>query len=158
MKKFPTKLALAGVVALLTACNHDSSTELRCDTPTAVNPTTFQDFNIRVGSTTTVNAEYNTKLKLTFVGVENESRCPTGVECPAAGSAVLQMIGQVTGQEPRNFTFETDADTREDFPYNDGFYGNYTVNLVKLEPYPRADRTIAAEAYCATLNVSLVVE
>lgn len=106
-----------------------------------------REFKLKAGQQVTVKG---TKLRIRFIAVENDSRCPTDVTCVWAGNAAVQLqlgIGRVSKTVTLNtskgpsFVGETE-------------YRGYKVKLVELSPYPRSNRKIGRRDYTATLLVS----
>jgi hypothetical protein len=125
------RLLLAIACIALAACNaNDAGTPLSpADLPSsAVNKsvTLDQPFELRVGRTATVAGE---SLTVSFEGVPEDSRCPTGVQCVWAGNARVQVVlskdGKAAGVE-----LNTGVDPRT------ANYLDYQIELVNLEPYP----------------------
>ncbi|HEY1077763.1 MAG TPA: hypothetical protein VGE51_13820 [Fontimonas sp.] len=146
-----TWLAL-GIAAAIAGCSDDKAdAELRCETPTAVAPAINEPFNVQVGDSVVVDGG----LRLQFVAVDSESRCPTGVECVSAGSVVVSLRAQAYDRDEKSFTLETGADSTETVAFDNGFY---QVELKGVEPYPVAGREIAADGYCASFSVAKALE
>ena len=91
-----------------------------------------------------------TRLRIKFVTVENDSRCPKDVTCVWAGNAAVRFqlsVGRrnkiVTLHTSGNATFVREIE-----------YQGYLVKLVDLSPYQLSKQKIAASDYIATLLVS----
>jgi hypothetical protein len=85
-------------------------------------------------------------VSIRFVRVATDSRCPADVVCVWAGDAQVQIV--VTS---RRSTKEYDLHTSDMKPV---VHEDYTIHLVKVEPYPFTSRTIAPEEYRVTLKVT----
>lgn len=108
-----------------------------------------REFRIKAGRTVTLARE---GLRLRFVRVAADSRCPTGVECVWAGNAeVLVEVGAQNRRAGKTLRLNTNASPER--PAEDK-YRSYTVRLVRLDPHPRAARKIRPGEYTATLLVS----
>lgn len=104
-------------------------------------------FKLKAGRQVTVKG---TKLRIRFVAVENDSRCPSDVTCVWAGNAAVQLqLG--TGRGSKTVTLNT---SKSPSFAGEIEYRGYRVKLVDLSPYPRSDRKIAQRDYTATLLVS----
>ena len=92
------------------------------------------------------------RLRLKFVRVASDSRCPEDVDCVWAGNAevLIEVSGRVW-QERRTLTLNTNAGP--DRPA-EARYGRYTLKLTGLAPRPRSTGKIAPGRYTATLLVS----
>lgn len=92
------------------------------------------------------------KLKIKFVSVPEDSRCPTGVNCIWAGNArVMLHVGKATGKPVK---LELNTNPRGATDAAEGGYGLYRIKLVEVAPYPVDGQTIAPRSYAATLMVS----
>ena len=106
-----------------------------------------REFKLKVGRQVTVKG---TKLRIRFVAVENDSRCPSDVTCVWAGNAAVRLqLG--TGRGSKTVTLNT---SKSPSFVGETEYHGYKVKLVELSPYPRSDRKIARHDYTATLLVS----
>ncbi len=89
-----------------------------------------------------------TEISIAFVELVEDSRCPTGVNCIQAGNAVIRFkIVWRTGEE-QTFTLET-ARSDEKFDFR-----GYEVNLISVDPYPKAETEVAKENYSARISVT----
>jgi hypothetical protein len=92
------------------------------------------------------------KLKIKFVSVAEDSRCPKGVNCIWAGNArVILQIGKSKGAAGK---LELNTHPREAGDGTGGSYDQYLIKLVEVAPYPVAEQTIKPGSYTVTLNVS----
>jgi hypothetical protein len=107
-----------------------------------------REFRVRAGRTVTLARE---GLRLRFVRVAADSRCPTGVECVWAGNAeVVIEVGTRNRRVSKTLRLNTNASPER--PAEDKYRG-YTVKLVELKPYPSASRKVRQGEYTATLLV-----
>jgi len=106
-----------------------------------------REFKLKAGRQVTVKG---TKLRIRFVTVENDSRCPRDVTCVWAGNAAVQLQLGI-GRDSKRVTLNTSHSPS--FVGETEFHGN-RVKLVDLSPYPRSDTKIAHRDYIATLLVS----
>jgi hypothetical protein len=90
-------------------------------------------------------------LSLEFTTLAEESRCPTGVTCVWEGNARILL----TATTPSGIT-SIELNTNARFPTR-AFFGDYAIDLRKLEPYPSANSptglTPPVSAYEATLFI-----
>jgi len=106
-----------------------------------------REFKLQVGKQVTVKGS---KLKIKFVGVDNDSRCPSDVTCVWGGNAAVRFqLG--TGSRSKTVTLNTSK--ASSFISEVTFQG-YRVQLTELSPYPRSDRKIEKRDYVTTLLVS----
>jgi len=92
------------------------------------------------------------KLKIKFVSVLEDSRCPKGVNCIWAGNArVMLQVGKPTGAPLK---LELNTNPREATDGAGSGYDQYLIKLVEVAPYPVAEQTIKPGNYAVTLVVS----
>ncbi|AFY62010.1 hypothetical protein [Synechococcus sp. PCC 6312] len=87
-----------------------------------------QPLQIKQGETISLNSG---QLKITFVGVVQDSRCPRGAQCVWAGQAVINLKLQDATQPmtPVNLTLDNEPQAMPEFP-------GYKINFSNLTPYP----------------------
>jgi hypothetical protein len=130
------RLALALLVLPLICCAQS--------TPPAADISLRQEFNLKLGQTIRVKGE---GLKVRFVAVVEDSRCPKGEQCIRQGSAKISL--EVTSGQDKPVTLELGT---EPGPQEATHLG-YTVTLIALSPYPVTNRQNRPEDYQATLAV-----
>lgn len=89
-------------------------------------------------------------LRLTFTGIPEDSRCPTGVNCIWEGKVTLYITATIpTLEKSLSFSCETSkiGKTTLDF-------GDYTVLLEEVRPYPEKPGKIPLDKYQVFLRVS----
>ena len=88
-------------------------------------------------------------LRITFEGISEDSRCPTGVQCAWAGDAAAAFRlekppdAALTRTLHTNGRFERQTDC-----------GDFVVRLEDVKPYPKDGATVAPGDYRATLVVT----
>lgn len=116
---------------------------LSCDGATGPSVPIDQDFTLAPGDRATVA---NTGVRIRFLRVDGDSRCPADAVCIQGGDALVKIEVQSSkGTEP------FDLHTGSMGPVS---YRNLTIALVSLMPYPFSSRTITPEEYRATLRVT----
>jgi len=88
-------------------------------------------------------------LQITFEGVSDDSRCPTGVQCVWAGDASATLTLQRRPAAAVQRTLHTNGRFERQTDYE-----GFVVRLEDIKPYPKEGATIAADAYRATLVVT----
>ena len=106
-----------------------------------------REFKLTAGQQVTVKG---TKLRIRFLAVENDSRCPSDVTCVWAGNAAVQFQLS-TGRGSKTVTLNT---SKSPSFVGEIDYHGYKVKLVDLSPYPRSNQKIARRDYTATLLVN----
>jgi len=93
-------------------------------------------------------------LKLKFLNVSQDSRCPSGagVMCAWQGqvSIVFDLLEGKRGSLP--FELISKAGDYENLSIKE--LGNYRIKLIKVEPYPNASSKIQDSEYVASVIVS----
>jgi hypothetical protein len=90
-----------------------------------------------------------TKLRIKFIVVESDSRCPTDVKCVWAGNAAVKL--QLSGLgKSQSVTLNTSQAGQF---VSETIYQGYKVKLVDLSPRPLSTQKIAPSDYQATLLV-----
>ena len=107
-----------------------------------------RSFNLRVGRQVTLKRE---RLRIRFVKVSEDSRCPVNVQCIWAGNAAVRLEVSRNVRDKRTLTLNTAG---SDTLPGEVHYSLYRVRLVRLTPYPRSNRKIGPGDYTATLEVS----
>lgn len=88
------------------------------------------------------------KLKVQFVEVMEDSRCPEGVNCIWAGNARVKI--KVTSKRLGEKIFEANTNGGVKGDQFDG----YAIVLESVTPYPKADKPIGKASYRVTISVS----
>ncbi len=124
-----------------------------CDPPTRVVAASIgagvadTTFALRVGQEARVGG---TMLRIVFLGVDDDSRCPSDVMCVWAGNAAVR-IGVTYGTGPTvAYVLNTGIDPR----FAD--LASYRLTLTRLEPDPVSTSRIPAERYVATFRLQRV--
>ncbi len=102
-----------------------------------------EEFTIRIGEQVAV---IDTKLKITFIAVPEDSRCPEDVVCGWAGNAKLKF--KLKAKEKTKLAFNTISVARES-----EFHG-YKIRFIGLTPNRKYGHPIPPEAYEARLIVT----
>lgn len=114
-----------------------------------VAPSLGQEFVLGGGQEAVLRGD---DLNVRFSELLEDSRCPTEVECFWAGQARIAVVVQPTGRPSATAYFNTNPAPSENVQTVRA--GDYSVELKKLEPYPRTpDDPISFSDYRATLLV-----
>ncbi len=124
---------------------------LSCAKPSGPQVKTGEEFTLAPGQSITVT---DANLRLSFVKVTADSRCPTGAQCIVAGQVDCQIEITRTnaGATPVQATITQGGSTQEPAEaVIDGYELTYNVT-----PYPAVGKTIASSEYrlVATLSKS----
>jgi len=118
-----------------------------CDEKSPVGPTVplNERFTLSPGEVAEID---DVDLKVQFVRVTGDSRCPADAICIQGGDALVQVLAS-DGQSPTLLGLHTG-----DASQASAVYQGVRIALVELQPYPFSSRTIAADEYRATLTVT----
>ncbi len=86
-------------------------------------------------------------LRIRFVKLVEDSRCPEGVDCVWAGNGKISITVRKGKRKAASFELNTMTE-----PTSITFQG-YEIKLVKLDPYPKKDVQHKKGEYVATLMV-----
>jgi hypothetical protein len=104
-----------------------------------------REFRIRINQAVSFDRG---RLKITFQGVPQDSRCPEGVNCVWSGNAELALSLVTADGRRARITLNTHLDPREF-----DFHG-YRIKLISLTPSPRERQKINRNRYRAVLAVT----
>lgn len=92
--------------------------------------------------------ESTRKLKVKFLAVVEDSRCPEGANCIWAGAVTVKLQVMLPGKEPKTVELST-LQGREMFEYE-----GVSIKLVRVSPYPKLNVKIRKCEYRALLEIS----
>ena len=132
---------MAAVLCLLavTACDEKS--------PSSVTAVVDQRFTLAQGQVALVAG---TGVRLQFVSVSGDSRCPADAICIQGGDAIVH-VRAFEGESQRDYELHT-GDSRQAV----AVHGGLRIELVELQPFPFSSRAIRSDEYRATLLVTRV--
>jgi hypothetical protein len=99
---------------------------------------------IRVGRTIIVDG-----IRFRFDVVESDSRCPMDVVCVWAGDAVARFVVEQSGAPSSGVSLQLHTNLQ---PKSGSAHG-FRVELLALQPYPRASTPTKADDYVASIKV-----
>ena len=117
-----------------------------CDEASPVGPTVplSQRFPLEPGETASVEG---TSLRVQFLRVSGDSRCPVDAICIQGGDAVVHV--RATDSTPADYELHTGGP-----PHTVVTPSGFRIELAELLPYPFSSRTIQPDDYRATLIVT----
>jgi hypothetical protein len=95
-------------------------------------------------------ARVDALLRLDFLGVPEDSRCPAVVECFWAGDAAVAIAVSLGMGPSFPDTLHTTLDPKA------VLFGGYTITLVELTPYPQVPGPIPPADYAARFKVERI--
>ena len=129
-------ITAASCLLLATACNEKS--------PVAPTVPLNQQFTLAPGESASIE---NTSIRIEFLRVSGDSRCPADAICIQGGDALVEV--RVSNGTAAEYDLHTGDLSRSAVTH-----AGYRIELVQLQPYPFSSRTIAAGDYRATLTVT----
>ncbi len=102
-------------------------------------------FPLRVGQQAVIE---DTPLRLRFVSVPEDSRCPVDVDCVWEGDAQVRLLLSFADSAEQTLDLHTSLEPRFES------VRGYRITLERLEPAPRSEERIPQERYAADLRVS----
>jgi len=128
---------LCAALILAAACHRNA--------PTGPTVPVDRQVTLAPGQTAAVDG---TPLRVTFLRVSGDSRCPADAVCIQGGDALVHIRAQ-DGTAPSDYELHTGDASRAAVSH-----GGYRIELASLEPYPFSSRTIQPDDYRATLKVT----
>ena len=104
-----------------------------------------ENFSLRPGEWASIEGE---PLRVGFIGVTGDSRCPTGERCVWEGDATVKIW-----LEPRGGSREEREISISGKESGQGGGSRYKVRVMRLDPRPVSGRPIEPSDYSATLQV-----
>jgi hypothetical protein len=108
-------------------------------------PQTNGQLKLTVNQQKTVTKD---RLKIKFVSVVEDSRCPTDTNCVWAGNAKVQI--KVTDSKGASKIFELNTNLEP----NIISFAGYEIKIVNLNPHPATNIRINRNGYAATFTIS----
>ncbi len=130
-------LPLVSCLLAATACNEKR--------PAGPSTPLNQQFTLPRGETISIN---DTSIRLQFVEVTGDSRCPANAFCIQAGDAIV-VVRALDAGDAADYALHTGDSARAAATHR-----QLRIELVQLAPYPFSGRTIAQDDYRATLKVT----
>ncbi|MHA2066116.1 MAG: hypothetical protein ACXABY_17230 [Candidatus Thorarchaeota archaeon] len=128
-------LLLLGLSLLLAGCiNADKTAKLG------------ESFQLKVNQTAYIESE---GLLIELDDIPEDSRCPVDVVCVWAGQTRVKLNVGKAGMDEATIEIRS---ANGSFSDNEG--NAYSVQVIKVEPAPRSNRTIALTEYVVTLKIS----
>ena len=138
MKRFFFLLGLALFGIVLSGCNsaHNATVDASLDSQFVLSP----------GQSASIPTE---SMNIKFIGVTQDSRCPTGVQCVQAGNVSCNV--EITQYGTANRVLLTEAGG----PGASQAYASQNYTLVfNISPYPEAGKTISKKDYRLSMTIS----
>ena len=113
------------------------------DSPAGPTVPTDSQFTLAPGQSASIQG---TSLRLAFLRVSGDSRCPADVFCIQGGDALVHV--RVSESTTSEYELHTGDHARAVVTH-----AGFSIELMQLQPYPFSSRTIDPSAYRATFAV-----
>ena len=133
-----SKLLILAAACLLVATGCDEKT------PSGPSFPLNQQFTLGPGEAAAIE---DTSVRLQFLRVTGDSRCPADAICIQGGDALVHV--RVGNGAMTEYELHTGDQSKAAI-----VHGGFRIELLELQPYPFSSRTIRPEDYRATLRVS----
>jgi hypothetical protein len=100
---------------------------------------------VQIGHETRIQ---NAGIKLKFIDLVEDSRCPTDTQCIWAGNAKIKISLSNAGRLPKIFELNTGVKPQTIL------FAGYEIKIVKLTPAPASNIRIRKDGYMATFSVT----
>lgn len=137
---FFSLIFLVAIGHLIYILNSDSS-EVDSFTPKSGKP-----FQLSIGENFTLRGS---EIKVNFLRVSQDSRCPMSVNCVSAGEVDILFNVFNGNRTLETFTLTKGIDNNNDLRTLEG----YEIELVSVDPYPEYPNSIESSDYVLTMSV-----
>jgi len=107
-----------------------------------------EPFQLKIGQTALLESE---NLRVTFLEVTEDSRCPSDANCITAGRVSILISVAVSGETPEEFTLTISAGNEEPAEVA---HNGFVIRLLLVEPYPSTTRPIDPSDYISTFIIT----
>lgn len=149
-KLFSILIVVIGIISL-SACTAQISqyqTTTTIDT-NAIPASLGSQFQLKVNQVAVIQ---NENLKIKFLDITGDSRCPSDVICVWEGQATGEINVMKNNQDIGNFNLTSRAGAQDGQTTVQG----YSITLVNVQPYPLSTHQIGQSDYVISLIVSKV--
>lgn len=118
--------------------------------PMSVDANIGSEFMLQFNQSAEIKSE---NMKITFLNVTSDSRCPTDVTCVWQGKADIDVNLQKEDQDV-TVSLPIGGDSKQDVTV----FNQYLIQLVDLSPYPVSTKNIQTDEYAAKINITKYVQ
>jgi hypothetical protein len=101
-----------------------------------------KQIQVQINNETRING-----LRIKFIDMIEDSRCPTDTQCIWAGNAKITIGLSSGGRSAKQFELNSNLKPKSIV------FSGYEIKLVKLTPVPRSNIRIRKDGYVVTLSV-----
>jgi len=114
--------------------------------PISIEANLDSEFALQVNQSAEIKSE---DMKITFLNITSDSRCPSDVTCIWQGQAGIELDVQ-KGEVESTVSLSIGGDSSPE----ESIFNSYLIQLVDLSPYPISTKNIQPEDYTATIKVT----
>ena len=114
-----------------------------------INAILNNSFQLKINQIAFIESE---NLKIKFLNVTEDSRCPSDVLCFWAGQATVALNILQNGKNLGDFNLTIRAGQYDDLAVKN--FAKYSIKLTKIDPYPEHPQEIEISNYIVKLIVS----
>lgn len=145
LRNFSLVFTVVIILAYLTGCQND---DIILNNEQDFIPAVLDvQFHLKVNQTAFLEIQ---DIKVKFLDVTEDSRCPADVICIWAGQATV-LVNILKGDQDMGNLSLTDQLGNE--ALNTKIFDNFSIKLVKVEPYPISTQKIELKDYIATFII-----
>ncbi len=112
----------------------------------AISASLNSPFSLKMDQAALLESE---NLKIKFLNVTDDSRCPSDVVCVWAGQVSVSFNIQKGGKNPGFFSMTSAGGQDTEISFE-----GYSIKLVRVEPYPKSSQQILPSDYAVVLAIS----
>jgi hypothetical protein len=142
-------LILIGFLAI-TLASLEQESFAQSSAPMIIEANLDSEFVLQINQSAEIKSE---ELKITFLNVTSDSRCPSDVTCIWQGQAGIELDVQ-KGEVESTISLSIGGDSSPE----ESIFNAYLIQLVDVSPYPVSTKNIQSDEYTATINITKYVE
>ncbi|KRT61332.1 MAG: hypothetical protein XU09_C0006G0255 [Thaumarchaeota archaeon CSP1-1] len=138
-------LIVFGFLAI-TIANLEQESFAQSSEPMTIEANLDSEFLLQVNQSAEIKSE---DMKITFLNVTSDSRCPSDVTCIWQGQAGIELDVQ-KGEVESTVSLSIGGDSSPE----ESIFNSYLIQLVDLSPYPISTKNIQPEDYTVTIKIT----
>jgi hypothetical protein len=138
------KILLLALLATTSACMSTSQPSPAVGAPGSIEVSAGQSFDLAAGQEAQIR---DTPVTVRFISVNQDSRCPSDVQCVWAGDATVRLGLSSSTATSTETSIHTNIEPRV------AVYSGYQIKAVGLKPAPKSGQAIPGAAYVVSLEV-----
>ena len=142
-------LIVFGFLAI-TIANLEQESFAQSSEPMTIEANLDSEFVLQIDQSAEIKSE---DMKITFLNVTADSRCPSDVTCIWQGQAGIELDVQ-KGEVESIVSLSIGGDSSPE----ESIFNSYLIQLVDLSPYPVSTKNIQSDEYTVTINITKYVE